>query len=302
MERSANFILVGLFAIIGVLSLAGFAFWMGKYGMDEDKFDGYKTYISESVSGLKTSSPVKLKGLDVGFVEEIKIDKNNPERVEVTFQVNKETPIKTDSIIVLNSQGIAGVGFLEIKGGTKDTKNLKSVDSSERPILKSELSMISKLTDKAETILTDLTKTISKVDKLASDKNINNVSTSLDNFAQISTELKKSKKEFSTLITGAKEVETNANQTLKEYSNVAKKTNLVLDETRTLAKESSSLVQEIKKANAIEKISSTLENSNEAINETKSLIREGKMLIQGLKESPSDLLFKEKIIKPGPGE
>lgn len=302
MERNANFILVGLFGIISMLCLAGFVFWMGKYGINNDQYDNYKTYIMESVSGLKTSSPVKLKGIEIGFVENVTIDKNDPERVEVTFKVKKEAPIKTDSFIVLNSQGIAGVGYLEIKGGTKEAQSLKSMDKSERPVLKSESSMLSKLSDKAEIILTDISKTIVKVNKLVSDKNINNVSSSLDNFSQISSELKNNKKEIALLLHGVIEVENNANQTLYEFSNVAQQTQLVLNDTRNLTQETSSILQDVKKLKVIEKLSSTLDSSNDAINETKNLVREGKMVVKSLKESPSDLLFKQKIIQPGPGE
>lgn len=302
MERNANFILVGFITIVSLLSLAGFIFWMGKYGVDEDKYNNYKTYVTESVAGLKSSSPVKLKGLDIGFVETVKIDTDNPERVEIRFKVEKTIPIKTDSIVVLNSQGIAGVGFLEIKGGTKNAPSLKRVASSEYVEIKSEPSMFSKFTDKADLIMDNLTTTIAKVDRLASDKNINNISTSLDNFAQISTELSDNRQEFTSMIKGVKSVEEHANQTLDQFTKVAQKSDTVLDETKNALHESSALVQEIKKANMIEKISTVLENSNDTINETKTLVNEGKMLVQQLRESPSDLLFKSKPSKPAPSE
>lgn len=301
MERNANFIVVGLFSILSLLFLAGFIFWLGKYGIDEEKYDNYKTYVSESVAGLKTSSPVKLKGLDVGFVETVKIDGDNPERVEIRFKVEKTTPIKTDSIVVLNSQGIAGVGFLEIKGGTNNAPFLKNVDKSTCPNIKSEPSMFSKFTDKADLILNNLTATIAKVDRLASEKNIDNVSLSLDNFAQISTELKDNRKEFTSMIQGAKGVEDNANKTLDYITKVAQKSDTVLDETKNTVQESSAFVKEIKQANIIEKIGIVLDNSNDTINETKILVNEtktlvndGKMLVKQLRESPSDLLFKSK--------
>jgi phospholipid/cholesterol/gamma-HCH transport system substrate-binding protein len=302
MERNANFIVVGIFAIVSVLCLAAFAFWLGKYGVDEDKFDNYKTYIRESVSGLKASSPVRLKGLDVGFVEEVKIDHDNPEQVEVTFKVDKGTPIKTDSVIVLSSQGIAGIGYLEIKNGTKDSPFLKSIDKSERPSVKSEPSMLSALTDKADTILSGVADTMTKVNQFTSDKNIKNVTVSLDNLAQITTGLKEDRKEISGVLKGAKEVEANASNAITELSKVTRKADAVLDETKTLAKESTSLIREIKKADVIEKLSATIDNTNDTIDETKGLVREGKSLIRQLQESPSDLLFKNKTLKPGPGE
>ena len=54
MERNANFIFVGVIALFGLISLGVFAFWLGKYGSNEDKFQSYRTYVSESVAGLKS--------------------------------------------------------------------------------------------------------------------------------------------------------------------------------------------------------------------------------------------------------
>jgi methyl-accepting chemotaxis protein len=101
---------------------------------------------------------------------------------------------------------------------------------------------------------------------------------------------------------GAKVVEANANSAISDLSNVTRKTDVVLDETKNLVKESTSLVQEIKKADVVEKLSATIDNANDTIDETKALMREGKSLIQQLQESPSDLLFKKKTLKPGPRE
>ena len=179
MERKANFIFVGVIALFGLISLAIFAFWLGKYGSNEDKFQSYRTYVYESVAGLKGSSPVRLKGIDVGFVEEVRIDGENPERIQIDFKVEKNTPIKTDSVIVLNSQGIAGIGYLEIKGGTNGSPFLSEIDKSERPVLISKPSMISVVTDKAELILSHIDKTVLKIDQLVSERNIQNTTMSL---------------------------------------------------------------------------------------------------------------------------
>jgi phospholipid/cholesterol/gamma-HCH transport system substrate-binding protein len=294
MERNANFIFVGLIALFGLISLAIFAFWLGKYGSNEEKFQSYRTYVSESVAGLKASSPVRLKGIDVGFVEEVRIDGENPERIQIDFKVEKNTPVKTDSVIVLNSQGIAGIGYLEIKGGTNGSEFLSAVDKSERPVLISQPSMISVVTDKAELILSHIDKTVLKIDRLVSERNIQNTTTSLENLSLISTELKNNRQDMTALVKGAIEVETNTNQTIKEFSSLAQKSDTVLEETKTLAQEGTSLIRDIKKANPVGKLNATIENSNQAIEEGKSLIREGTILIKSLQESPSDLLFKSK--------
>lgn len=302
MERNANFIFVGFIAIMGAIALAGFAFWLGKYGSNDEKFQSYRTYVSESVAGLKASSPVRLKGIDVGFVEEVRIDGANPERIQIDFKVEKTTPIKTDSIIVLNSQGIAGIGYLEIKEGTNGSKFLREVDMSERPIMISKPSMISVLSDKAQMILTHVDDALLKLDQLASERNIQNASISLENLSLVSTELKNNRQDITALVKGAIEVEANTNLTITEFSTLTQKTNGVLDETKTLAQESTALIREIKQSDPVGKLSLTLENSNRAIVESRELIHEGKVLIRSLQESPSDLLFKSKPSEHAPDE
>lgn len=301
MERNANFIVVGLIAIFGLISLAIFIFWLGKYSSNEDKFQNYRTYVSESVAGLKSSSPVRLKGIDVGFVEEVRIDGANPERIQIDFKVEKTIPIKTDSTIVLSSQGIAGIGYLEIKGGTNKSSFLCEVDKSERPEIISKPSMVSIISDKAETILTHIDKTILKIDQLVSNRNIKNTTTSLENLSLISTELKNNRHDITALVKGAIDIESNANQTIKDFSALTQKSDDVLMETKILTQESTALIREIKQSDSIGKLNATLENSNQAIEEGKGLIRdgkelilEGKILIKSLQESPSDLLFKSK--------
>jgi hypothetical protein len=42
--------LVGLFVLTSLVSLIGYVFWMGKYGINENKYLTYKTDLYEAVS------------------------------------------------------------------------------------------------------------------------------------------------------------------------------------------------------------------------------------------------------------
>lgn len=272
MEKNANYTLVGLFVLLISFCIAGFIFWLGKYGFDNNEYESYKTYITESVSGLKVSAPVKIKGIEVGRVESVMIDRSNPEHIEVVFSVQKGTPVKEDSFAVLASQGIAGLAFLELKGGTKSSKNLRDVDKSACPLIKSDISLLSKLSGKAEDVSRDIGKLILKIDKLLSDKNIQNIEKSIDNLQLLSTELKNNKGEIKKILSGASKLELKTDQAIEKISQT------------------------------IDKASVTIENSNEMLNDIKGLTNEGKQLVRELKDSPSDILFKQKKPKLGPGE
>jgi len=272
MERSANYALVGLFVIIFTSAIVGFIFWLGKYGAKEIEFDNYKCYFTESVSGLNKESPVKFKGVKIGSVVSLAIDPQNSERIEIGIKVLKGSPIKADSYIVLGSQGLTGLSYLEIKGGSKESQILKSVDKQAIPEIKTQISLMTKLSDKAESVSDDVSKLLSKIDKMMSDKNINNIEATLENLKSVSDELKNSRQDLRKLIANGAELE--------------KKGDIAIE----------------KLSGSIDKALITIHNSNEMIDEVRHLTMDGQKLIGELKDSPSDILFKQKAIKLGPGE
>ncbi len=127
-------ILVGLFvAIVGSSLLA-----------DRDR---YQVRYKISVSGLEIGAPVKYNGVRVGRVENIRIDPEKVSNSLVTISLQAGTPVKRNAKAVLNIQGITGLKFIELVGGTSDAERL-SPDSE----IEAGTSVVDKLTGQAETI------------------------------------------------------------------------------------------------------------------------------------------------------
>ena len=82
MYSRVNYTIVGIFVLMFGAGLIWFAFWLAKYGIHRE-FDTYKLYMTESVAGLSKDSVVKLRGVDIGRVSEIRINPDNIENVEV---------------------------------------------------------------------------------------------------------------------------------------------------------------------------------------------------------------------------
>jgi phospholipid/cholesterol/gamma-HCH transport system substrate-binding protein len=184
METRASYLLVGTFVL--VLVAAGFVFilWIAKAQVSRDTTT-YLTYFTTTVTGLQTGSVVRYRGIPVGEVTRIRIDPKNPEQIEVTMEVESTTPIKTDSVATLESQGITGVAFIQLRGGRRSSPTLVAQQGEKYPVIKSEGSGFEK-------ILTDFPKLLDNLNTLAvsandvlNDKNREAISVTLENVAKI---------------------------------------------------------------------------------------------------------------------
>ena len=93
MYSRVKYTIVGIFVLLFGAGLVAFTFWLAKYGIQND-YKVYKLYMTESVSGLSKDSTVRLHGVDVGHVSDIRIDPNNVKRIEIRVKIRSDVPIK----------------------------------------------------------------------------------------------------------------------------------------------------------------------------------------------------------------
>lgn len=115
---------LGIFLLVGfVLVGGGIALLAGMSILQ--RYDYYTINFRETVSGLSPGSPVKVRGVDVGRVENITIDPKDVEVVNVKIRVRQGLPILKGALARLVSGGITGLKHVEITGGDKDAGLLK---------------------------------------------------------------------------------------------------------------------------------------------------------------------------------
>jgi ABC-type transporter Mla subunit MlaD len=120
MDDKVNYTLVGAFVLgLGLVLVAG-VLWLASGWGGQQTMDPYQAVIQESVAGLSLDAPVKYLGVDVGKVDAIAINPDNSQQVRLHFLVNHGTPIKTDSVAVLKTQGLTGIAYVELSGGSVD--------------------------------------------------------------------------------------------------------------------------------------------------------------------------------------
>jgi phospholipid/cholesterol/gamma-HCH transport system substrate-binding protein len=116
METRANYALIGLFTIAVIAAAFGFVFWFSG-GDTGQRRQPLRIVFSGSVSGLSKGSAVLFNGIRVGEVTETRLQPDDPRRVLAIIEVDRSTPVRTDTRARLEFSGLTGVGTIALVGG-----------------------------------------------------------------------------------------------------------------------------------------------------------------------------------------
>ncbi|QLG87894.1 MCE family protein [Chitinibacter bivalviorum] len=114
---------VGLFAsVIGLIIVILVLVLAERQGLFNSKTRVH--FIAESGAGLVPGMQVRLSGFRIGVVDEVALD--GPGMVDVDLLIEQQYMkwVKSDSIAILQQEGVIGDHFIEISGGTKTGKEL----------------------------------------------------------------------------------------------------------------------------------------------------------------------------------
>lgn len=144
MQARVGYAAVGAFVLLLGAALIGFGLWLGS-GRETGEFQLYYAYTEESVASLNLSSGVTYRGVDVGKVAAIELDPADPTRVRLSLAIRSDAPVKTDTVAVMATQGLTGLGSVELTGGSRDAPLLTSTPGSAYPVIPMRPSLLTRL-------------------------------------------------------------------------------------------------------------------------------------------------------------
>ena len=200
METRASYILVGSFVLVLMAAIFGFAIWLAKVEFEAVPKQ-YAIYFSGSVTGLSIGSPVRYRGVPVGSVSDIRIDPTNVERILVVADVLDGTPIKQDTTASLGLQGITGVAYILLTGGTQNGKPMVATAKGKMPEIASEASGLETLMEKAPEVFEKIVILVDQLTRLVDDRNIKSISTTLNNLRGLSDTLAQRRESIDRILT-----------------------------------------------------------------------------------------------------
>ncbi len=170
METRASYLLVGLFVLTLIVGGIGFGMWLVRAGLHDDNVY-YYVYFTGSVAGLQNGSAVQYRGVPVGRVTDIAIDEENVELIQVTVAIREGTPIKIDTAAQLQLQGITGLSFVQLLGGTQSAPLLEPRPGKRRAVIKAVPSPLEHIFERMPEITGQIVDLATRANDLLNDEN-----------------------------------------------------------------------------------------------------------------------------------
>jgi phospholipid/cholesterol/gamma-HCH transport system substrate-binding protein len=132
METRANYVMIGVFTLAVVVGIFAFVWWFQRLGTGEAKAT-YEIYFDGPVSGLRRGATVNFNGIRVGEVQSLALIPDIPRAVVAIIDVAKSTPIRTDTKVSLEYQGLTGIASVALTGGDPKALMLMESKRGDRP-------------------------------------------------------------------------------------------------------------------------------------------------------------------------
>jgi len=150
--------LVGLFVLIaGGLLIGTMLAISGGFGASAVPHRAYFKFAG----GVQSGAPVRYGGLTVGKVTRVRVDPGNSTRIEIDIAVDRDAPVKTDSVAKISTLGPLTDNYIEIATGTQSAP--LAPPGSELP--SAEAFGLPQLGDAAQAMLPDIHNALQKVNQ-----------------------------------------------------------------------------------------------------------------------------------------
>jgi phospholipid/cholesterol/gamma-HCH transport system substrate-binding protein len=268
METRAHHVIIGAFAI-GIFALAmAFVLWLSKSSIDQ-QFSYYDIVFNEAVTGLSKGGTVQYNGIKVGEVTQLSLAKDDPRKVIARIRLDADVPVRQDTRAKLGLQGVTGVAFIQLSGGSPESPALKPTPQNPVPIIPSEESALSKLLASGSDIITSANDLLIRANEVLSRENVDRISKTLANLEGVTDTVNSQRGDLSVALKQLSSATGELQHTLVTLNSMATTTN------------------DLMKNNARQVLESTnraLESIDRVANATNSLIGDNRAAISEFSE------------------
>jgi phospholipid/cholesterol/gamma-HCH transport system substrate-binding protein len=321
MESRAHAIVAGLFTVLLGIAVVLAALWFSRESYD------HVSYVLESrhaVTGLNLQAPVKLRGVQIGKVQSIQFDNEDPGAILVTVSVKAGSRITRGTTAQLGAQGITGTSYVNLEDDGKNPTFLApSPDKADRiPVRRS---LLDEFAMSGQEILFEVNKVAKLAQALLSNDNQAQLVTMLaavqgasERMSKLAHALEPGANSVPALAGDARKLIASADSAVREVAPVLQDTKNALASIDKLAREYTQRADALdrvgKNADAVGSASQSVVGAansmagdvvprlNVLLEELARNSRNLDRLLAELNEQPQGLVFGRRAGRPGPGE
>src|SRR5712675_2977037 len=143
METRANYVLIGAFTLAVIAAAFGFVLWFQSLHTTKQR-SPLRVIFEGPATGLRNGGSVNFNGIRIGEVVRVKLD--NPRRVVALAMVENNAPIRKDTLVGLEFQGLTGVAAISLKGGEEAAPGVP-LDEDGVPVLTADPNALQDVTE-----------------------------------------------------------------------------------------------------------------------------------------------------------
>jgi phospholipid/cholesterol/gamma-HCH transport system substrate-binding protein len=290
--------------------------------------------------GVQPGAPVRYGGMAVGKVQRVRVDPGNTTRIEIELAVNRDAPLKTDSVAKISTLGPLTDNYIEISTGSEHA----ALAQPGSTLLSAEAFGLPQLGDAAQAMLPDVQKalqklnqsldglqvTITRANDVLNDRNRANIGGSLNNLDHLTAEVRPkvtesldnlnglladARPKVSTSLTNVQELTAKLGPLLNDLKTTTTRANETLAHVDATLMENRSDIRAsvaglrdtvAKSTGLLNELNQTLDqnsaNIDDLLNNIRMTTENLRTLTETLKQSPASLIRGIKVADRKPGE
>ena len=300
MENKAHALIAGVFVVVVTVLLALLAIWLTR---DNTQRNLYEMSTSETISGLQPQAAVRFRGVPVGKVERIGFDEKVKGNVLILVSIDRAAPVTKSTFATVASQGVTGLGFIQLDDNGESTQRLVPNDD-DPPRIPLKPGSLDKLLKQSEAIFNQAEQATARLNQLLSDENQKAVTVAVTQLAEAAGSINRVAKGLEPAVATLPALSRDSSATMKalktasdEVAATAGRLNAKGGPLDKLTEGGAALAAGVGTFSA-----ATLPKLGEVADETARTMRQLRRTVNAVDDNPQALIFGNGAPLPGPGE
>jgi phospholipid/cholesterol/gamma-HCH transport system substrate-binding protein len=228
--------------------------------------------------------------------------------VQLLLLIERGTPVRQDTVAVLRTQGLTGIAYVELSGGSVDSPPLVATDEGGIPTIRSKPSLAMRLESELTTVLANLNRTSVSLSAALDEGNRAQLKKTLAATAELMQALAEQKQVLRTGLASAARAAGNTAQASEQLAPLLARIGGAADAVEKMAADVTRASDEVGRTvdaagSGIGQLSAeTLPELERLLAELNAAAGSLRRLSDQTERDPSSLLLGKRSLNPGPGE